>query len=72
MRWMKSGSIGEMPPSTRFTSGLTLSIAFAASITVRPNSDQSGSTSGSQCDLLLGSFQIIAASSIQSIFPCFG
>jgi hypothetical protein len=63
---MKCGSIGEMPPSTRFTWGFAASIALAASITVVAKIDHSGSISGSQCDLLLGSFQIIAASIIQS------
>src|SRR5690348_17659927 len=53
-----------MPPSTRFTSGLACLMDSAAWIAMSANIVHSGSISGSQCDLLLGSFQIIAASII--------
>ena len=59
---MNSGSIGEMPPSTRGRSGLAALIALHAAIAIAAKRDQSGSTSGSQCDLLFGSFHTIAAS----------
>ena len=59
---MKFGSIGEMPPSTRGRPGASAAIASPASRHMRAKRDQSGSSSGSQCDLLFGSFQIIAAS----------
>ena len=64
---MKSGSIGDMPPSTRGIDGFSARMASAAAITVSPNRVQSGSTSGSQWDLLFGSFQIIAASIMRSV-----
>ena len=54
--------MGDMPPSTRGSEGLAERIAAPARVTRSANRSQSGSTSGSQCDLLLGSFQIIAAS----------
>src|SRR5579871_659251 len=66
---MKSGSIGEIPPRTRSTSGFAARIAVPAAIAIAANLDQPGSNSGSQCDLLLGSFQIIAASIICAS-PC--
>src|SRR5690606_7362151 len=57
------GSIGETPPSTRVNAGRSAAIAALASRTRRAKIDQSLSISKSQCDRLLGSFQIIAASS---------
>ena len=59
---MKPGSIGDMPPSTRGSVGFTARMARPASCAISAKRVQSGSSSGSQCDLLLGSFQIIAAS----------
>src|SRR5947209_19166861 len=61
---IKIGSIGEMPPSTRGTDGLACAMALPALIVIFANRLQSGSISGSQCDLLLGSFQIMTASII--------
>jgi len=46
------------------TVGLTAATTRPARVTVSAKIDQSGSSSGSQCDLLLGSFQNIAASII--------
>src|SRR3954452_21713594 len=62
IRSMKETSIGEIPPSTRWTSGWLVRMAFPAKIAISENLSHWGSISGSQCDLLLGSFQIIAAS----------
>src|SRR3954451_11112348 len=61
---MKDGSIGDMPPSTRGSVGWALRIAFPAASARLANMAQSGSIRMSQCDLLLGSFQILAASII--------
>ena len=59
---MKFASMGDMPPSTRGNPGAASAIAAPANLAISAKRDQSGSISGSQCDLLLGSFQIIAAS----------
>src|SRR3954464_6672965 len=59
---MNSGSMGEMPPSTRGRRGRSAWIASAASVTISANLLQSGSSAKSQWDLLLGSFHSIAAS----------
>src|SRR2546421_13097400 len=56
--------MGEMPPSTWGMSGLTSRTARDASLTILANLNHSGSTSKSQCDLLLGSFQKVTASII--------
>src|SRR5881227_919416 len=64
MRSRNEGSIGEIPPSTRGISGLTSAMALHAAIAISAKRLQSGSTSGSQCDLLFGSFQILTASII--------
>src|SRR3954465_12977422 len=65
---MNPASIGEMPPSTRVIAGFSRPIASAARIVMFAKRLQSGSSSGSQCDLLLGSFQIIAASIMELSF----
>src|SRR5690606_27771039 len=59
---MNAGSIGEIPPSTRGSPGATSPIAIPVAVARSANLSQPGSISGSQCDLLFGSFQIIAAS----------
>ena len=59
---MNSGSIGEMPPSTRTTSELSQRTACAARTAMEAKIRQSGSASKSQWDRLLGSFQSITAS----------
>src|SRR5690349_20340310 len=59
---MKAGSMDDMPPSTRVTLLFSAAMAWAGSCVSRAKRCQPGSTSGSQWDLLLGSFQIIAAS----------
>src|SRR5689334_12119229 len=59
------GSIGEIPPSTIFSSGLTVRMAEAASTTISENLRQSGSRWKSQCERLLGSFHSITASTMQ-------
>src|SRR3954451_4494470 len=61
---MKLASIGEMPPRTRGNVGLTSRIARPAAFVISAKRFQPGSSSGSQCDLLLGSFQILTASII--------
>src|SRR5437868_1483542 len=61
---MKFGSMGEMPPSTMGTSGFTLRMARDAAMTIREKMFQFGSRSRFQCDMLLGSFQSITASTI--------
>ena len=53
-----------MPPSTRGSVAFSARIAWAARVTISEKRTQPGSTTGSQWDLLLGSFQIIAASII--------
>src|SRR5690349_17569501 len=65
---MKIGSIGEIPPRTRGRVGCSALIACPAAMAISEKSFQSGSISGSQCDLLFGSFQIIAASIMESSF----
>src|SRR5215207_9342673 len=65
---MKSASIGEMPPRILVTAGFSDAIASAASIAILAKRLQSGSSSGSQWDLLFGSFQIIAASIMKLFF----
>src|SRR6185437_10573599 len=63
MRRINSGSIGEIPPSTRGRPGRSAAAACAARIVISEKMRQSGSRSTkSQCDLLLGSFQNITAS----------
>ncbi len=64
---MKSGSIGEMPPSTRGSPGASAAIACPAALQVSAKITQPGSASRSQWDLLFGSFQIIAASIIAGL-----
>src|SRR3954453_20143261 len=64
---MNPGSIGEMPPNTRFSFGLTSRIQSDATFTIFENTCHPGSISKSQCDLLLGSFQIITASTNRSL-----
>src|SRR4051812_24422239 len=59
---MKAGSIGEMPPRIRVSSGFSWRTATAASRTMRENASHSRSISKSQWDLLFGSFQNITAS----------
>jgi hypothetical protein len=59
---MKCGSIGEIPPRTRGSVGLTLRTACAASVVISENAFHSGSSSKSQWDMLFGSFQSITAS----------
>src|SRR5579883_1437170 len=56
-----------MPPSTLGRDGFSAAIASAAAIVISAKRRQSGSTSGSQWDLLFGSFQIIAASIIRAL-----
>ena len=53
-----------MPPSTRGSRGFSAAIASPASLAISAKRAQSGSSSKSQCDLLLGSFQSITASII--------
>src|SRR2546423_14053136 len=65
---MNKGSIGEIPPRTRVMFEFADRMASPAEIAICANFVQSGSICGSQCDLLLGSFQIIAAS-IMSLAP---
>ncbi len=64
MFWMNKGSIGEMPPSTREQVRVLGRQGLAGEPRHLANAVHSGSASKSQCDLLLGSFQIIAASII--------
>src|SRR5438270_216435 len=61
---MKFGSMGEMPPSTMGISGFTLRMARDAAMTILEKMFQFGSRSRFQCDMLLGSFQSITASTI--------
>src|SRR3546814_17688741 len=61
-RSMNAGSIGDRPPSTRKMWGFSAAIAGPASVVIAANRSHSGSISGSQWDLLLGSFQILTAS----------
>src|SRR6185312_12764223 len=63
----KCGSIGEMPPRTRGRPGVTEWMALPAALASVANLLQSGSSWRSQCDLLLGSFQIFAASIISRV-----
>jgi hypothetical protein len=63
---MKPGSMGEMPPSTRVSPGRSARTAPEAAWTVRAKIRHPSSTSKSQCDLLLGSFQNLTASIIRS------
>src|SRR5581483_5342119 len=58
--------MGEIPPSTIFTSGLTLRMALAPAIARSANIFQSGSILKSQCDRLFGSFHSITASTMFS------
>src|SRR5579884_2034564 len=58
--------MGEIPPSTIFTSGLTLRMARAPVIASSANIFQSGSILKSQCDRLFGSFHSITASTMFS------
>src|SRR5579884_1393392 len=58
--------MGEIPPSTIFTSGLTLRMARAPAIASSANIFQSGSILKSQCDRLFGSFHSITASTMFS------
>src|SRR3954468_15560907 len=57
-----------MPPSTFVRRGFSAGTASLARFTICANKLQSGSTSKSQCDLLLGSFQNITESTIHSSF----
>ncbi len=66
---MKAGSMGEMPPRTRGKFGFSFRMARPARMAISAKRAQSGSSSGSQWDLLLGSFQIITASII-AFPPC--
>src|SRR5689334_17090556 len=59
---MKSGSIGEIPPSTRRTRGLSARTASAARFTIPANWVHPWSIVKSQCERLFGSFQSITAS----------
>src|SRR3954453_11128840 len=59
---MKFGSIGEMPPRTHGSFEFSLRIASEAQETIFEKICQPGSISKSQWDLLLGSFQIMIAS----------
>src|SRR3954471_19455104 len=64
IRWMNSGSIGEIPPRTHGMSGATLRTASAARRVIAENVCHSGSSSKSQCERLFGSFHSITASII--------
>src|SRR4051794_28824958 len=66
---INNGSIGEMPPRTRGSPGASVAIASPARRAMVAKRDQSGSSSRSQCDLLLGSFHSIAASIILQSSP---
>src|SRR5438093_9898853 len=59
---MKLGSIGEIPPSTRVIRLASAETAVAAHFTMSPKIRHSGSSEKSQCEILLGSFQNITAS----------
>src|SRR5437868_7626364 len=61
---MNLGSMGEIPPSTPVSRGFSDLTASAASFVISAYIVHSGSSSKSQCDLLLGSFQNITASTI--------
>src|SRR4051795_1358778 len=66
MRVTKPESIGDMPPSTRRSAGLSARTASPAPRTISLKISHSGScVSKSQCDLLFGSFQNITASSMR-------
>src|SRR5690349_13066989 len=58
--------MGEMPPSTIFTSGFTLRMARAPVMARSANIFQSGSILKSQCERLFGSFHSITASTMLS------
>src|SRR4051794_19822990 len=62
MRWMNSGSIGEIPPRTHGMPGETPRTASAARRVIVENVCHSGSSSKSQCERLFGSFHNITAS----------
>src|SRR3954447_3331183 len=62
MRCVNDASIGDMPPSTCLSDAFSARTASDASFTMSAYADQSGSSSRSQCDLLLGSFQNLTAS----------
>src|SRR5579871_463856 len=59
---MNPASMGEMPPSTRRSRGLSVCTASEASLTISAYVFQPGSISKFQCDRLLGSFHSITAS----------
>src|SRR5215217_2688026 len=61
-RRMKEGSMGDIPPRTRGNPAFSAAIACPARRVICANRSQFGSSWGSQCDLLFGSFQIFAAS----------
>src|SRR5206468_12762979 len=57
-----SGSMGEMPPSTRRSLGFTALIASHDALTIAAKIRHPGSISKFQCERLFGSFQSITAS----------
>src|SRR5947207_2519779 len=59
---MNSGSIGEIPPSTRGSPGVSAATATDARLTISPKIRQFGSIWKSQWERLFGSFQNITAS----------
>src|SRR6185437_12252586 len=61
---MNSGSIGEIPPSTRVMAGRSAAMAWQAPMIICAKAHQSGSCSRSQCERLFGSFQSMTASSM--------
>src|SRR5436190_1237831 len=63
---MKSGSIGEIPPSTHGIDGATLLTASDARQVISEKIRHSGSSSKSQWLRLFGSFHSITASIIRS------
>src|SRR3954462_12170356 len=65
---MKLGSMGEMPPSTMGSLGLTRRIASTPASAMAANFFQSGSSLKSQCERLFGSFHNITASTMACDF----
>src|SRR4051794_5032436 len=68
----KFGSMGDMPPKTHGRSGFTALMETAAALTILAKTCQPASISKSQCDLLLGSFQIMTASTNRSLLRTSG
>ncbi len=59
--------MGEIPPSTCVSVAFSARTACDASLTIAAYALQSGSSSRSQCDLLLGSFQNLTASIMSGV-----